>query len=90
MEQNYVVKWVGRSGVDHFSPFRFTKKKAEQLCSNRNKLSGKCHSPTLLEPDELDKYFEFERFDDKGNLKTWDIELIERKVGAKAVGLSNQ
>ena len=88
MEQNYVVKWVGRSGTDHFSPFRFTKKKAEALCSNMNKLNGKYHSPTLLKPDDLKKYHEFEQFNDKGELKTWDIEAMERTVGAKAVGLS--
>jgi len=90
IEQNYVVKWTGRSGVDHFSPFRFTKKKAEYLCASMNKLNGKYHSPTLLKSDELNKYFEWDRLNEKGNLKTWDIELIERKVGAKAVGLSNQ
>ena len=88
MEQNYTVKWTGRSGIDHFSPFRFTQKKAEYLCSSMNKLNGKYHSPTLLKPDELNKYFKWDRFNDKGEILTWDIEKIEHKVGAKAVGLS--
>ena len=92
MEQNYTVKWAGRSGVDHFSPFRFTQKKAEQLCVSMNKLNKKDHlphlSPTLLKSDELNKYFKWDRLNEKWNLKTWDIESIERKVGAKAVGLS--